>query len=226
MSRWPILRYLLGSHTIFLLFIMFGVYLFIGVVVAVVAQFTEIRLSGVDAIGQALPWVALGYGATAVNLVATTLVHGRTRREFLAQHPVFQVITTMLIAALITGAFAIETLVYRSLDWQQKVQEQRSYASASDYPMIFATHWGMLMTWLMIGVFIGVAFYRWEAVGGLALLPAAVLVLFTGGINGFFSLPFARTDLPLLPVTLTAVAAAYALLWVSARDMPLKTRVA
>ncbi|WP_433833480.1 hypothetical protein ACQP2E_18990 [Actinoplanes sp. CA-015351] len=226
MSRWPILRYLLGSHTIFLLFVMFGVYLFVAVVVAVVAQFTEIRLSGVDVVGQALPWVALGYGATAANLIVTTLVHGRSRREFLMQHPVFQVVTTLLLAALITAAFAIETLVYRSLDWQQKVQEQRFYASASDYPQIFAAHWSMLMTWLMIGVFIGVAFYRWEAAGGLALLPAAAVVLVTGGVNGFFSLPFARTDLPLLPLTLAAVAAAYALLWVSARDVPLKTRVA
>ncbi|MEU4689358.1 hypothetical protein [Actinoplanes sp. NPDC023714] len=226
MSRWPIARYLLGSHTIFLLLLLFGVYLFVGVLVGVVSLFTEIRLSGVDVVGQVLPWAALGYGASTSGLIATVLVHGRTRREFLIQHPVFQVITTGLIAAMITGVYVVETLAYRALDWDQKVQEQRAYASTTEYATIFGVYWSMLLIWLMLGVFVGNALYRWEAAGALSFVPAALIVLFSGGVNGFFSLPFARSDLPLLPVTAVAVALAYGLLWYTGRDVPLKTRVA
>ncbi|MEU8244561.1 hypothetical protein AB0C07_40425 [Actinoplanes missouriensis] len=221
-----ILRYLLGSHTIFLLGCLVPIYLFAVAVVAVVSIFTDIRLSGMDAIGQALPWVTAGYGAATSSLLATMLVHGRTRREFLIQHPAFQVITTGLGAALITGFYALEVLLYRAAGWQQKVQEQRVYHSADDYGTVFLAHWSMLLTWLMVGIFIGVAFYRWEAAGGLALIPAGVILAYCGGVNGFFSLPFFRTDLPLVPVTLAAVAIAYGLLWLSARDVPLRTRVA
>ncbi|MEU4564801.1 hypothetical protein AB0F72_41005 [Actinoplanes sp. NPDC023936] len=226
MTRWPIVRYLLGSHTIFLLLCLIPIYLFAVAVVAVVSIFTEIRISGMDAIGQALPWVTAGYGAATSSLLVTVLVHGRTRREFLLQHPLFQVITTGLAAALITGFYGLEVLLYRAAGWQQTVQQQRAYTSADEYGTVFLAHWSMLLTWLMIGVFIGVAFYRWEAAGGLALLPAGLIVASCGGVNGFFSLPFFRTDLPLVPVTLGAVAIAYGLLWLSARDVPLRTRVA
>ncbi|WP_229074863.1 hypothetical protein [Actinoplanes sp. DH11] len=225
MTRWPILRYLLSSHTVFLLLVLIPIYLFVGVVVGAVSIYVDIRLSGVDVVGQVLPWAALGYGASTSNLLPTMLVHGRTRREFLTQHPIFQVITTGLVAALITGCYAIETAAYRALDWEQKVQQQRIYA-ADEYGTIFTAYWSMLLIWLMVGVFVGVAFYRWEAGGGLALIPAAVLVVLSGGVNGFFSLPFARTDLPLLPVTVVAVAIAYGLLWLSGRDVSLRAKVA
>ncbi|BAL89341.1 hypothetical protein AMIS_41210 [Actinoplanes missouriensis 431] len=226
MNRWPIARYLLGSHTVFLLIVLAGIYVFALLVVGAVSLFTDIRLSSVDVVGQALPWVAFGYGAGTSGLLTTVLVHGRTRREFLLQHPVFQVITTLLAAALITGAFAVEGLAYRAFGWTQKVQEQRAYDTAGDLATIFGVHWSMLLIWLMLGVFVGVAFYRWEAAGGLCLVPAGLLVLWTGGVNGFFSLPFARTGMPLVPVTLAAVVIAYGLLWYSARDVSVRTRVA
>ncbi|BBH69584.1 hypothetical protein ACTI_62690 [Actinoplanes sp. OR16] len=226
MNRWPITRYLLGSHTIFLVFLLAGVYLFVAVVVGAVATFRDIRISGVDVVGQILPWVTAGYGTTTAALLATVLVHGRTRREFLIQHPVFQVITTGLIAALITGVYAIETAVYRAFDWGQKVQDERAYATTSEYATIFGAYWSMLLIWLMVGVFLGMAFYRWEGSGVLALIPAGVIVVVTGGVNGFLSLPFARTDLPLLPVTVAAVAITYAMLWYTGRDVALRARVA
>jgi magnesium-transporting ATPase (P-type) len=225
MSRWPIARYLLGTHTIFLLFVLFGLYLVTAVVMGVVSFFTEITLSGADLLSHALPWAAIGYGASTSNLLSTVLVHGRTRREFLLQHPVFQVITTAALAAMITGVFAVETLAYRTLGWEQKVQEQRIY-TATDYGTIFGAYWSMLLIWLMVGVFFGVALYRWEGIGIVSIVPAGLILITTGGVNGFFSLPFARTDLPLIPVTVVAVALAYGLLWLSGRDVPLKTRVA
>jgi magnesium-transporting ATPase (P-type) len=225
MSRWPIARYLLGTHTVFLLMILFGLYVATAVVIGVVSFFADITLSGADMLSHALPWAAIGYGASTATLLSTVLVHGRTRREFLLQHPIFQVITTAAIAAMITGVFALETVAYRALGWEQKVQDQRIY-SATEYGTIFGAYWSMLLIWLMVGVFFGVLMYRCDAFGLVAIVPAALILITTGGVNGFFSLPFARTDLPLAPVTLVAVALAYAMLWFTARDVPLKTRVA
>ena len=53
-----------------------------------------------------------------------------------------------------------------------------------------------------------------------------MIVGVTGGVNGFLSLPVFRTDVNLLAITVAAVAAAYAMLWFSGRDVSLRTRVA
>ena len=226
MRRWPIARYLFSTHLIFIPLLLVGFYLAAAVLLAVVATITDIRLSAADLGGQILPWFASGYSATASGLLATMLVHGRTRREFLTQYPIFQLLCAPLLAGVTTGVFAVESVVYRALDWTQKVSDQRVYESATDYATIFGAYWSMYLVWMSVGLFFGVAVYRWEAAGGLALLPAAALVIAAGGVSGFFSLPFARTGLDLTAVTVVSVAIAWALLWVSGRDIPLRTRAA
>jgi hypothetical protein len=230
MTRWPIARYLLSTHFVFLMFVLLCFYAVCAVILGVAAALTDVTISTVDAAAQVLIWMALGYGASATGVLSTMMVHGRTRREFLVQHPFFQLVTTGTAAALITSAYAVETAVYRALDWGQKVQEHRVYESTSDYPVILAVYWCMLLTWMLVGVFVGAAFYRWEAAGALALLPAAAVVLINGSVTGFFSLPFTRIEvdgvLPVIGVTVVLVAVTAAMLWATVRDIPLKTRAA
>jgi hypothetical protein len=226
MKRWPIARYLFSSHLVIVPLFLIALYLACAVLLGVAAAVTEIRISVADIAGQVLPWFALGYGATASGLLATMLVHGRTRREFLRQHPVFVVVASVLLSGITTGVYAIEAMVYRAFDWPQKVQGSRIYETATDYGTIFMTYWSMYLFWLMVGVFLGVAFYRSEAIGVLALLPAGALAIAVGGVNGFFSLPFARTDLNVAAVTVVAVAIIWVLLWVTGRDVPVRSRVA
>ena len=226
MRRWPIARYLFSTHLWFIPLLLIGFYLACAVLLAVAAAVTDIRISVADIGGQVLPWFALGYGATASGLLATMLVHGRTRREFLGQHPVFQVAVSALLAGVTTGVYAVEAAVYRGFGWAQKVQEHRVYDSATEYGTVFTAYWCMYLLWLAVGVFLGVAVYRWEAAGALAVLPAGALVVVAGGTTGFFNLPFARTDLNFVAVSVVAVAIAWALMWVAGRDVPLRTRVA
>ncbi|GGN35699.1 hypothetical protein FHR83_006221 [Actinoplanes campanulatus] len=229
MNRWPILRYLLSSHTVVLVGFLLGVYLLVAVIVAVAAMFTEVTVSGVDIAGQVLPWLAAGYGYSAAALLSTVLTHGRTRREFLAQHPVFLLVTAGLLAVVATGAYAVEAVVYRAAGWTRTFQDQRVF-EAGDYPLILLAYVSMLAVWMMTGALLGGAFYRDEGGGLLALLPAAVLLSVSGGANGFLSLPFTRWGLTSAPevavVTVVAVAAGWALLWAALRDVPLRTRVA
>ncbi|MEU4426061.1 hypothetical protein AB0F81_36030 [Actinoplanes sp. NPDC024001] len=230
MTRWPIARYLLGTHYLFLLAVLIGFYLAIGVILAVVSRFTEITLSAADIGGQILNWMAAGYGFTACSVLAVVMVHGRTRREFLVQHPAYQIILTGTAAALITGVYAAETALYSALDWGQKVQDERAYESTTDYPTIFVAYWSMLLIWQMVGAFVGVAVYRWETPGALAALPAAALLLLSGGINGFFQLPFVPVDieapLPMAGATVIVVAVTWAMLWATGRDIPVRAQAA
>ncbi|GAA4969145.1 hypothetical protein [Actinoplanes utahensis] len=223
MSRLPIARYLFSSHTLFLIMFLGAFYLLVAVVVAVAALATPITLSGVDVAGQALHWLALGYGYSAATLLTTMIVHGRTRREFLVQHPLFQVVTSAVLAALITGVYALEAVVYRAAGWTRRLQDHRIF-EATDYPTIFGAYWSMLTVCLMTGAFLGAAILRWETAGALALLPAAVVVVYAGAANGLFSLPFARVGLD-VAVTAVMVAAGWALLWSAVRDMPVRIRV-
>lgn len=223
MSRLPILRYLLSSHTVFLIMCLGAFYLLVAVVLGVAALLTPITLSAVDAAGQALHWLALGYGFSAAGLLSTVVAHGRTRREFLLQHPLFQFVTSAVLAALITGVYALEALVYRAAGWTRGLQQQRVF-EAGDHPLIFGAYWAMLALCLMTGTFLGAAFLRWDAAGAVALLPVAVLVVYGGAAHGLFSLPFARVG-PDLAAIVPMVAAGWALLWLTARDMPVRTRV-
>ncbi|MBG0565909.1 hypothetical protein [Actinoplanes aureus] len=230
MTRWPIARYLLSTHFIFLILVLLGFYLAIGVVLAVVALLTDITLSGVDIGGQILNWMAVGYGFSAFGVLTTMLVHGRTRREFLAQHAAFQVILATAAAALVTAMYAAETAAYSALDWGQKTQDDRAYESTSDYPTIFVAYWSMLLIWQFVGAFVGTAVYRWETNGILALLPAAGLLLVSGGVNSFLKLPFVDFEvdglLPMAGLTVIIAAVTWAMTWATVRDIPLRTQAA
>lgn len=229
MSRWPIARYLFSAHTVFLVVCLGVLYLLVGVVLAIVATRTPASISAVDVAGQVLHWLAVGYGYSAVGVLTTMVVHGRTRREFLLQHPVFQLVSAAVLAALITGVYAAEAALYRAAGWTQAMQPHRVF-EAGDYPAIFLAYLGMLAVCLMTGTFTGVWMARWEGSGAVALLPAALLLVVAGGANGFFSLPVARfgpDGLPWLAAVCAAVfAVGWALLWVAGRDLPLRTRVA
>ncbi|MEU4620497.1 hypothetical protein AB0G04_11040 [Actinoplanes sp. NPDC023801] len=229
MRRFPIARFLLSTHLPFLAIVLPAMYLLVGVIVAVaVLMRGPATVSGVDLSGQVLHWLAVGYGYSAPGLLGTMLVHGRTRREFATQHPAFQLVTAVVLAALITGVYAVEAVLYRAAGWTQAMQPDRPF-EAGDYPMIFVANLSMLAIALLTGAFVGVALYRRTATGALALLPAAALLTYGGAAHGYFSLPFAQGAMQsgpaLLAVTAAAVVIGWALLWAYARDVPLGNKV-
>jgi hypothetical protein len=228
-SRWPIARYLFSAHTVFLALFLGVLYLLVAVVLAVAVTRGPASVSAVDVAGQVLHWLAVGYGYSSVAVLTTMVVHGRTRREFLLQHPLFQVVTAAVLAALVTGVYAAEAVLYRAAGWQQQMQPHRVF-EAGDHLMIFLSYTSMLAVCMMVGTFTGVWMARWEGSGAVALIPAALLLVYAGGVNGFFSLPFARfpgAGAPLLvAVTAGIFAVGWALLWAAGRDLPLRNRVA
>ncbi|MDI6105093.1 hypothetical protein QLQ12_41565 [Actinoplanes sp. NEAU-A12] len=144
MSRWPIARYLFCAHTVFLVMFLGAVYVLVGVILAAAVTRGPATISAVDVAGQVLHWLAVGYGYSATGVLARMVVHGRTRREFLIQHPVFQVVTAGVLAALLTGVYAAEAVLYRAAGWARALQDHRVF-EAGDYPMIFLASWYMLV---------------------------------------------------------------------------------
>jgi hypothetical protein len=227
-SRWPILRFLSSQHLVFLILAVAGGYLLTMAVTPVFLLFTPVTLSAVDIGGQVLFWLAAGYGYGAAGLLATVVSHGRTRREFAVQYPVFQLLTAVVVAALVTGVYAAEAALYRATGWTRNLQGQRVF-EAGDYRLIFVSYLCMLAVCLVTGAFLATSYYRWEPGGLLALLPAAVLLAFGGTMTGFFDLSFARLGVSGAPAVLAvsagAVAVGWALLWASVRDVSLHIKV-
>jgi hypothetical protein len=222
--RFPIARFLLLNHLPFLVLVLAGIYLLVAVILGVaVAVSGPASVSAVDVAGQVLHWLAAGYGYGASGLLATMLVHGRTRREFIVQHPAYQLVAAVVLAALITGVYAVEAVLYRAAGWTQAMQPDRPFGTG-DYPLIFLANASMLSIALLVGSFAGVGVYRRDGTGALALLPAAGLLVYGGAMHGFFSLPFAQVGLP-MAATYAMVAAGWALLWAFAHDVPLGNRV-
>ncbi|GAA2533172.1 hypothetical protein [Pilimelia columellifera] len=231
--RWPIAYLLLTTHLPFLVFCLAGLLVVAGLVLGGVAVFGAVRISALDVGGQLLRWLALGYGYYLLRtMLPMVLVHGRTRREYLCQVPVFQLITTGVLAGATTLGYAAESLLYRAAGWPHQLAEARLYSDTTDHLVIFASYWMMLLGWMATGSFLGAAFYRLRA-GGVLALPVALLLLAVNGLsNGVLSLPFIKLDLlPQdlgVPAALTLGAAstlvAVGLCWLLARDMPLRTR--
>lgn len=228
MSRWPILRFLTTEHLVFLLLFLAGGYLLAVLVVPVFALWRPVTLSAVDIAGQVVFWLAAGYGYGAAGLLSTVVAHGRTRREFAVQYPVFQLVTAVVLAGLITGVYAGEAALYRAAGWTRNLQDQRIFDSG-DYPLIFVAYLCMLALCLVAGAFTATGFYRWESGGVLVLLPAALLLAGGGTMTGFFDLSLVDPGVSGAPGVLAVTAAAMAggafLLWLSVRDVSLRTRV-
>lgn len=231
--RWPIGRLLMTTHLPFVMLGWIGLVALAGLLLVGVAIFGTVRISTMDAAGQVLRWFAFGYGAYLVHtLLPIYLVHGQTRREYLRQAPVFQLVSAGALAGLHTIGYAAETLLYRANDWPQALSEDRLYDNASQYPLIFISYWGMLLVWTLTGSFVGAGFYRLGA-GGVLLLPVALGLLMLSAVgNGFMNLPFIdvrlgalQLDVPAaVGVTAGCAVLALALAWALARDMPLRTR--
>jgi hypothetical protein len=180
-------------------------------------------------------WFALGYGLYLVNrMLAVYVAHGRTRREFLRSVAVFLVVAGAMVAALLTLGFAIEGLLYRAMDWPQRVGPGRLFDAPDDYLVIFANYWAMLLVWTAVGLLLAAGFYRSGGAELVVVGLALAIVVVTGFGIGFNGLPFVGAvvdvaDLPLaanLALCLAGLLPAAALTWLLVRDIPIRPKTA
>jgi hypothetical protein len=232
---WSIARLLLTTHLPFLL-LCWAVFAAAVLVVTIGIDLrTTITQSVWDPAVTIVRWFALGYGVYFVyRMLPVYVAHGRTRHEFLRSMTVFVLVATAMVAALLTFGLALESVLYRVMDWPQRVPAERLFDSPGQYPLVFLTYWAMLVIWTTIGLLLGAGFYR---SGGSELVVIALglaMVMVTGYAIGFNGLPFVGAvvdvaDVPpaqTLALCLAGLLPGAAATWALVRDIPIRNRTA
>jgi hypothetical protein len=232
---WGIARLLLTTHLPFLALcwaVFAGAVLVLTVGIQVL---TAISQSVWDPAVSFVRWFALGYGVYFVyRMLPVYVAHGRTRREFLGAMATFVPVAAAMVAALLTLGLALESVLYRVMDWPQQVPAERLFDAPGQYPLVFLTYWAMLVVWTTIGLLLGAGFYRSEGRELLVVALGLAMVVVTGYAIGFNGLPLVGAvvdvaDLPLagaLGLCLAGLLPGVAATWALVRDLPIRTRAA
>jgi hypothetical protein len=233
-DRWAIARLLFATHLPFLL-LCWAVF---AAAVLVLMFAIDLRVSITSSIWDpavtVVRWVALGYGLYFINrLLPVYVAHGQTRREFAANVAVFLVVATAMVAALLTLGLALESVLYRVMDWPHQVSDQRLFDSPGQYPLVFGSYWAMLLIWTTIGLLLAAGFYRSGGQELMALLLSLGIVVVTEIAFGFNGLAFLGSivevgDIPLagtLALCLAGLLPGVAVTWALVRDIPIRNRV-
>lgn len=232
-ESWRIARLLMRTHLPLAVLLWAGFVVAVCVLVAAVAMFRSIEISTWDAGAPLLRWLAFGHGLYLTGrLLPIYVAHGQTRRAFMTQASAFVAFLTAVMAALITVTYLLERLLYRLLDWPQKINENRFFTDSTELLPIFVSYWMLLLVWSATGAFLAAAFYRLDAGGILALPVGVALVVLVGVAAGFDNIPFIGRlvrDLD-APLAVTAALGSTTLLtcllltWALLRDVPIKNR--
>ena len=232
---WSIARLLLTTHLPFLLLCWVVFAAAVLVLTIGIDLRTTITQSVWDPAVTIVRWFALGYGVYFVNrMLPVYVAHGRTRREFARSMALFVLVAAAMVAALLTLGFALEGVLYRVMDWPQRIPAERLFDSPGQYPLIFLTYWAMLVIWTTIGLLLAAGFYRSEGWELPVIALALAMVVVTGYGIGFNGLPFvgAVVDVADVPLAGTAALCLAGLLpgvaatWALLRDIPIRNRVA
>lgn len=234
--KWPVARLLSSTLLPFTALVFAAGWVAVLLLVLGISLVKDIGVSGWDmASAQVARWFMFGLGLhLARKLLQVAVVHGRTRREYVAQASAFTVVLTAVAAACVALGYVLESLVYRAAGWRQGL-EQPHFDSATDVPAVFLAYWGMFGVWTAVGMLVVSGFDRLQTGGVLTLLLGVALILpavVTVGRSG--SLPFFR-DLDLtatasFPLALALCAGSWALslllTWGLLRDVPVKAKAA
>ncbi|MGN6482895.1 MAG: hypothetical protein ACTHMX_00695 [Thermomicrobiales bacterium] len=223
-----------GDQLAFTALMALGFGLVVAGIVVSIAWRSEVTGSIWEASCNAVPWyAAFMAGYTFFQVVPILIANGKTRRD--AAIDAAQVIgaQTLVIALLMTLGYLIEWAVYRWRGWPVDIGGDHLFTRHSQVGIIF---WESLLTiavWSALGAFVGASFYRYDAQGWFAVIPAA-LILSVVGIFITTKAPLFENlieqvlsdvgrSLPVATVASTiAVAISAAILWRIVRDMPLR----
>ncbi|WP_199439882.1 hypothetical protein [Umezawaea beigongshangensis] len=233
--KWPVLRVLCRALVSVLVVVWAAALVFVAVLVPVVSIWREVTISGWNVASvQAGRWFLFGLGYYAVHdVLPAVIAHGRTRREFAAQAAVVTLVVSGAAALLVAVGFGLEFLLYRAMDWTQRLGEQGTFSSATDFPAIVWAHWAVFAVWMVVGAMVAAGFDRLGG-GGLVVVPVGVALILPPGlaVNGSNSLPFLPTlgswgSVPTAVVLLLCAvswAVGLAVTWSLVRDLPVRAR--
>lgn len=222
--------------------IAFGSLMWMGLVLLTVAiavaldRFTEVSDSTWEQSSQVVPWYVGGVsGYILYQTVPMFIGHGRTRRDTAIEVLIFMVIFATVAAVLVAAGYLIEYVVYGMAGWPRDLSGDQLFDSHLDVLLIVVQYWLISIVWAASGALVGAAFYRYDANGWLALIPASILIGLIGtftqgfwGLSGFVVDRFLPVETPSLPLAIVTAGAcvliALAMTWPILRDLPIRNR--
>lgn len=184
-------------------------------------------------------WYAGGVGVhlTAVYL-PLFVTHGITRRQCIAQAPLFAAAFAVGLGVFMTLGYVVERFAYWLLGWPHSLDSVHLYTSATQYGLVWTEYALIGVTWTAAGAAVGAAFYRGAGIGLALLLPILALIALVemaAGPSTLGAFPWAL--LPLSGALVeggsvigTAGAAAvvtviaFVVSWLLVRNVPIRTR--
>ncbi len=156
--------------------------------------FGEIEESIWSGVSTLVQYMLLGGGLmVAVNYLPLFVAHGVTRHDFWSAAVLALLVLAVVAAALTTGLFAVEHLVYDAADWPHVLANPDAdhiYDRPDQYGLIFVELVSLFVPHVASGLLVGAGYYRLGWVFGtgflvVALLPAVVseIVLGAGWIG-------------------------------------------
>ena len=122
--------------------------------------------------------ILVGGLMVAVYYLPLYVAHGITRHDFWAAAVGTLVVLAVIAAALATGLFAVEHLVYDVADWPHVLADgdaHHIYDRPDQYGLIFVELLSLFVAHLASGLLVGAGYYRLGWVFGTAFLVVALL---------------------------------------------------
>lgn len=230
--RWPLLRVLLTSHLSFVAVLWVAFIALFMVITGIVAAVGEVGGSLLHyAATQAPRWLLFGLGIDVVTTyLRLHLAHGRTRRDFIGETAAYTVVLSGVTAALITFGYLLERGYYALFGWPQTLPGEGLFSAADQYPAILGTFWLTFLLWTVVGVLVGLGFFR-STLLGVATIPLGLAIV-APTVVGSGQLPLighALVDRDLTAGVLLAASAGLFLVgiglsWAIVRDVPMKSK--
>lgn len=230
---WRMFEELLGLTVL----IWVGFMVVLGALVTAIAIFSDVEISVMsEADGVVAPYVGFIGGYMMYSLLPMYVANGTTRREFARHAAMFAPVFALAVALLMQIGFLLEWALYSAMDWPRDVNSEHLYSSATQLHLVFIEHLLVFLVWCVAGAFVGAMFYRSSQLGSYSI-PLGLLAVSAAGIAvrgewGPLGSVYERVtggpaDLPLVASILIALASAAAagwLVWLTIRDIPIRSQ--
>ena len=197
-------------------------------------RISRVELSAWELAASLIVWyVAVMSGYLAWRMIPLWVTSGRSRRSATNEMLIVVGSIILLSTVIVLFGYAIENIVYRIADWPQEIGNDHHFDSHTDFGPILVEYLVQYLLWGAIGFFIGLAFYRFESLGWLSLLPGALILGVVGSTDGLGPMGFLADLIPSVDpnalwvytiLTIPFVPIALAASWYIARDMPIRRK--
>ncbi len=127
-------------------------------------------------------WFVLGLGAMAGQYLPVLVAQGVTRRRFVLAAGLALAATALVVGVLIAAGYLAEAQLFRRFDLAHTLRGEHLFGSISQYPLVVLESAVRSLHFGLVGLLIGLAYYRYGTWLGTALLPLTAFLPISIGL--------------------------------------------